>query len=158
MITLQFISIKQEIACKVRCFGNCFSLLFFIQFYASTNNLDLFFLEHVTKEAIKNSSFAQSIRNPFSQHISLKHLFSYNCTQERRIKEVIHFKGITGSSLWLDYWREQTLFKSIKRHHKSQKQYVPKDFFGNIDYFLLSYSEKDGSYLVWTQTTEKIPM
>lgn len=93
----------------------------FIQSYVLAKNLKFFFLEHVTKETIRSSSFVQSFRNRFSQHISPKRLLSHNSAQNRRIKEISHFKGMIGSSLWLDYWREQTLFRSIKRHHKTHK-------------------------------------
>lgn len=79
---------------------------------------------------------AQSFRNLFSQHIYPKRLLSHNSAQ-KRIKEVIHFKGMMGSSLWLDYWREQTLFRSIKRHHKIHKSSMfPKIF---LEILIASY-------------------
>lgn len=93
----------------------------FIQSYVLAKNLKFFFLEHVTKKTIRSTIFVQSFRNLFSQHISSKRLLSHNSAQKRRIKEISHFKGMIGSSLWLDYWREQTLFRSIKRHHKTHK-------------------------------------
>lgn len=134
----------------VRCFGNVFCPLFFMRSYVFAKNSKFFFLERVTKHTVRSSSFAQSFRNLFSQHIYPKCLLSHNSAQKRRIKEVTHFKGMIGSSLWLGYWREQTLFRSIKRHHKIHKSSTfSKIFFLNIDCFLPFYSEKCGSYLLW---------
>lgn len=106
VIRLQFTSIKEEIECQVlgvRCFGNVFCPLFFMRSYVFAKNSKFFFLECVTKQTVRSSSFAQSFRNLFSQHIYPKCLLSHNSAQKRRIKEVTHFKGMIGSSLWLGY-------------------------------------------------------
>lgn len=73
---LQFTSIKQEIRRGVQCLVTLFVHCFFSILCICKEFKVLFFIKHVTKQTIRSSSFVQSFRNIFSQHIYPKRLLS----------------------------------------------------------------------------------
>lgn len=82
----------------------------------------------------KANNKKQFLCSKFQEHFQSTHIpktfaLKHSSAQKRRIKEVIHFKGMIGSSLWLDYWREQKLFSSIKRHYKTHKSSMFPELF-----------------------------